>query len=224
MSSETGELLPCPFCGLDATKVIIKGVHMVRCRNDECVVNPATSDLNLHDAIEQWNTRAQPQADGEAVAWLRREAAKMGDGDNVVYSTRNVVNIIETLATRLSLARPTPTDGETWRDLLRRCCDVLGEGRSGHIAGSKYDEEWDKQREYLFADIREALARPTPTETVCDQVQAGAAAIACIRRLAQVNINNPDQRELAADDILATLQKIEAAEPSVCDQTRGEDK
>lgn len=35
-------------------------------------------------------------------------------------------------------------------------------------------------------------------------------AEACIRRLARCNINNAGQREMAADDILSTLQKIEA--------------
>jgi hypothetical protein len=42
-------------------------------------------------------------------------------------------------------------------------------------------------------------------------------AVACIRRLARCNIENPGQREMAGDDILSTLQKIEAIAPKPSD-------
>jgi Lar family restriction alleviation protein len=87
--SETGELLPCPFCGDD--KISIKPrscIGVPRYFQAECEECAATSHGSFHldkaGAASEWNTRAQPQA-GEAVAskildhkWLDSECIERG--------------------------------------------------------------------------------------------------------------------------------------------------
>lgn len=72
--SEREELLPCPFCGAEATAVEYVGAVwpevdvIVGCNNQECPIEPHTTGLKHYRAalIADWNRRAA--ADSRAAA------------------------------------------------------------------------------------------------------------------------------------------------------------
>lgn len=49
---------------------------------------------------------------------------------------------------------------ETLRTLLGRASDMLENSYSGYIAGSTLDEQFEKEREALVKECREALSEP----------------------------------------------------------------
>lgn len=53
-------LLPCPFCGREATVERLPGINMfcVSCENEGCLVSCETYDETLDEAIAAWNRRA----------------------------------------------------------------------------------------------------------------------------------------------------------------------
>ena len=59
------ELKPCPFCGgeaklQDTTYGNNISAYVVRCKNIDCDIRPATSYFRLKkEAIERWNRRSE---------------------------------------------------------------------------------------------------------------------------------------------------------------------
>lgn len=61
------DLKPCPFCGSEATIVMLEGLYMpqnvyrAKCNNAECLVNPCTPYTYTEEsAVKIWNERAEP--------------------------------------------------------------------------------------------------------------------------------------------------------------------
>lgn len=69
------ELLPCPFCGGNATVSSFPGAHNVWCENQ-----PVKCGNRSMFTPDQWNTRAQP-ADQQGKPVMRLEAEKLWGGD-----------------------------------------------------------------------------------------------------------------------------------------------
>ena len=59
------ELKPCPFCGGKAELISIKAFewcdyhYIARCSNPNCEVDPMVKRLEMKEAIEAWNNRAE---------------------------------------------------------------------------------------------------------------------------------------------------------------------
>lgn len=69
---ENTELLPCPFCGGEATRQV-NVVHEngaktyeTGCNNAGCSVHPSSYRLSKQDADEAWNTRTQKRTNPAA--------------------------------------------------------------------------------------------------------------------------------------------------------------
>lgn len=52
--TETGELLPCPFCGARGVSLMFPGKHLVSCDITNCVRGPARA--KAQEAIDAWNS------------------------------------------------------------------------------------------------------------------------------------------------------------------------
>ena len=76
-------LLPCPFCGGEASKIPDANHSTgweVGCFSGKCDIEPHVWAVHLSTAVMQWNTRALPAIDPAAI----REAA-LREAYEVVY-------------------------------------------------------------------------------------------------------------------------------------------
>ena len=72
-----GDLLPCPFCGVEASAVEDTShstAYSVGCFNGKCALEPYVWDVSKAVAIAAWNRRAIPATDARAEALLKRAA------------------------------------------------------------------------------------------------------------------------------------------------------
>lgn len=153
---------------------------------------------------------------------------------SLVGSRNNPRDLMAAAATRLIDSPPVRGDREIYAELARnywRTSDskpirkdyecLIGGKIADAILSLPVQPAIHKTKFYaalsshLQEDMIDIVWQAVQESGVFAGVQSGAGerealAEACIRRLAQCNIGNPGQREMAADDILSTLQKIEA--------------
>lgn len=87
-------LLPCPFCGVEASEVEDQGHstgYNVGCFNGDCIIEPYTWADTKAEAIAAWNTRALPAIDPAAIreaALVSAVAKKIGEEHGWVRQER----------------------------------------------------------------------------------------------------------------------------------------
>ncbi len=116
------ELLPCPFCGGRANfyinQVDFEDKHSVGC--GDCNANMDVCEDSQAEAAEIWNTRSPSSAESE----IDRQKREFAEWEWNRSDER----------ARAAEAR------------LEDALQLLEEARSNHIAGSDYDEAWDRRR------------------------------------------------------------------------------
>lgn len=111
-------LLPCPFCGGEATVGPTATMYIVECNNAGCSANPDSIAVFKHAAIAAWNRRAPVQAQG--VALTDAQIIDALDRPGFAWENLNTAeqrNLLDSI--RALLAQAQPKSAEDARNAAR---------------------------------------------------------------------------------------------------------
>lgn len=165
-----GDLLPCPFCGGDASDRLIHGMLLFRC--DRCGADGPVGHT-IDDAVKGWNRRTPSAA-------LTRQA----ENARALHlaSVTTLTSLIEALA---PLVRLDPEgNAEDWTRAIRRRVEEIGKPAPVVLTEAEMDARWRAWTQRKNRLDRIATLR-TPQSRDAHDEEERAAAIAMHEAVAE---------------------------------------